>query len=133
MSEHDDGRSALSGDEQRLVTRIRQAYAPEPLSPARRVALDEALRARTARRPRARWLAPALAAAAALAAVVAWWPQAIESDPANPQITALEWAAELEWEESIFFPDAGESELGGSEGGALPAHYQAIESLWLDG
>lgn len=133
MSERDDGRIPLSRDEARFVERVRDAYAPEPLSPARRVAFDEALRVRTARSSRARWIAPALATAAALCGAVAWWPRTAELGATARQITTLEPAAALEWEESIFFPDAGELEFGGSPQGALPADYQAIASLWLDG
>ena len=56
----DEGAQMDHVDEQ-FVRRLAAHYAPKPLTPARRVALDEVLWARLQRQPRLTRLTPALA------------------------------------------------------------------------
>jgi hypothetical protein len=103
--------------------RVGEHYAPAPLSPARRAALDEALRQRIERSGPARRLAPALAAAA-LATLVWWsWPDAPEPELAS--------AASTRWEQDLFYAgDAASSTAVEAEG--LPEDYRAIAVAFLD-
>ena len=52
MTQPRDEWSQLDHVEEQFVRRLAAHYAPEPLTPARRVALDEALWARLQRQPR---------------------------------------------------------------------------------
>ena len=64
MTQPRDEGSQLDHAEEQFVRRLAAHYAPEPLTPARRVALDEALWARLQRQPRRTRLTPALATVA---------------------------------------------------------------------
>ena len=44
--------TGLSPEEERFVEQLREQYVPGPMTPARRAAFDESLRARTGRRER---------------------------------------------------------------------------------
>src|SRR5262245_35625467 len=74
MTQPRDEWPRLDHAEEQFVRRLAAHYAPKPLSPARRVALDEALWARLQRQPRLTRLTPALAtvAVAMLIACLSW-------------------------------------------------------------
>ena len=74
MTQPRDEWPQLDHVEEQFVRRLAAHYAPEPLTPARRVALDEALWARLQRQPRQTQRTPALAtvAVAMLLTCLSW-------------------------------------------------------------
>src|SRR4029434_11111275 len=64
MTQPRDEGPQLDHAEEQFVRRLAAHYTPKPLTPARRVALDEALWARLQRQPRQTRLTPALATVA---------------------------------------------------------------------
>lgn len=143
MTRARDQRPETTSDDARFVEVLRDAYAPEPLGPARRAALDAELRERIARRARC-WRVGGAAAAVAATAAMAWWllpvsptalpgsapaaaPQRAEATPApeSPAGGDVEaWELELLYGSDAAQPD-GEAEL--------PEEYLAIASVLLDG
>ncbi len=77
-TEQREKQQAAAGDgftaaDARLVERIRSAYRPRPLEPARRVALEDDLWRRIEQRRRRTAVLPGLVVATAAMAAVFWW------------------------------------------------------------
>jgi len=102
-----------------LVSRIAQSYRPCDPAPSARAAFRAGIDARIRRRALQRWAAGAATAAAALAFVLL-----LRGSPAPiaPIADPPDDAALL----AFALPDESEDE-------ALPADYQAIEDLFLEG
>jgi hypothetical protein len=106
-----------------FVRRIAEVYRPAEPAPAARVAFRAALDARIARRASARrWLAGAAAVACALGTV--WLRGAPPIVPTAPESATAE-AGAAEALLALAVP--------GSEPQVLPADYQAIDDLLLEG
>ncbi len=110
-------------DDERWLERVREVYRPEPLTPARRAALDRSLEERI-RRPRwsGAWRPAFGALAAGLAALALLLALPTSQTPERVY-------AEAAWEWEVFYPE----ELG--EAGvddALPGEYGVLASLFLD-
>jgi hypothetical protein len=131
MTRTPEDRPALGRDERELVERVRAGFTPPPLGPEARVAFDEALAARIARRrARLRWsLAGGLPAAAAAALALAWLVLG-DGTPAPAPATASRVFPAQAWEEEVLLLDASfESEEDDLR--SLPEEYLAIESAML--
>jgi hypothetical protein len=123
MSPHPDDRDLHAPEDEALVRRIADAYAPPQLGPARRAAFDAELELRLARdRWRlAPWISAAVVAGAAALLVITRMPAA----PQQP--LAAEDALDASADEEFVLALAGGSTDEFDD--ALPADYQAIASL----
>ena len=135
MTQPRDGRPQLDHVEEQFVRRLAAHYAPEPLTPARRVALDDALWARLQRQPRLTRLIPALApvAVAMLLTCLSWsglfMPPAHEGGPSvsTPAMSSTEpWEYELLYSREL----TGTAEH--DDGAILPDDYLVIAQVFLD-
>ena len=121
--------------EEQFVRRLAAHYAPKPLTPARRVALDEALWARLQRQPRLTRLTPALAtvAVAMLITCLSWsglfMPPVHDS---GPSVSTSAPSSTEPWEYELLYS----RELTGSaerdDGAILPDDYLGIAQVFLD-
>ena len=111
-----DGRE--SDRDAELVRRIAEHYRPPEPAPSARAAFRAGVDARIRRRALQRWAAGAVTAAAALALVLLRGLPA----PLAPTADTPDDAALL----ALALPDESEDE-------ALPADYQAIEDLFVEG
>ena len=113
---------ARSREEDRFIDEVRRIYEPVPLSPARRVALRNAIEGRLPRRSK-KWLfVPALASAAAVVAALVLISPAQAPTPAPV----------LAWEEDLFYSEGLllEASVDLSEE-SLPPEYEAISEYFL--
>ena len=125
----------LDHAEEQFVRRLAAHYAPEPLTPAKRVALDEALWARLQRQPRLTRLTPALAtvAVAMLIACLSWpglfMPPAHHGSP-SVSMSAPSSTEPLEYELLYSRELTGSAER--DDGAILPDDYLGIARVFLD-
>jgi hypothetical protein len=121
--------------EEQFVRRLADHYAPKPLTPARRVALDEALWTRLQRQPRLTWLTPALATVAG-AVLLTWlmW-SGLSLSPVHdgdPSVSMSAMSSTEPWEYELLYA----RELIGSaepdDGTILPDDYLVIARVFLD-
>lgn len=136
-------RTALDRDDARLVARLRDAFAPEPLSPARRAAFDAGLQERLERRRRRTVLWPALGATLATAAVAALLvvrgapeldptPIAVAPAPAPAPSAAPASAPNVVGRAAaLLYADAEVDDRDADDDG-LPDEYAAIAGAFLD-
>jgi hypothetical protein len=121
----------LTGDDARFVERMRGAYAPEPLSGARRTAFDARLREKL-ERPRWRGVWIPACAAAAVAALAVWNGLPATRVEAPPVVTAsVPTAAGTAWEQLLFESDLTRVQVG-DDSDELPPDYAAIELAFFD-
>jgi hypothetical protein len=121
--------------EEQFVRRLADHYAPKPLTPARRVALDEALWTRLQRQPRLTWLTPALATVAG-AVLLTWlmWSGLFLSPvhDGDPSVSMSAMSSTEPWEYELLYA----RELTGSaetdDGALLPDDYLVIARVFLD-
>ncbi len=138
MSSTKEDRTDLSRDEAEFVGRLAANFAPAPMSPSRRVAFDEALRARLGRRGRRAVLVPAFATVAIVAMVALlifsgrFEPVAMDGGM-EPGAVVAEASAAAQWEVELLYlreltppEERDDSEL-------LPDDYLAIASVFLSG
>ena len=135
MTQPRDEWPQLDHAEEQFVRRLAAHYTPEPLTPARRVALDEALWARLQRQPRLTRLTPALAtvAVAMLIAYLSWpglfMPPAHDSDP-SVSISAL--SSTEPWEYELLYSRELTGTAERDDGAILPDDYLVIARVFLD-
>src|SRR5919108_4580926 len=121
--------------EEQFVRRLAAHYAPKPLTPARRVALDEALWARLQRQPRLTRLTPALAtvAVAVLITCLSWsglfMPPAHHGGPST-SISAL--SSTEPWEYELLYARELSGPAEHDDGAILPDDYLGIARVFLD-
>ena len=130
-----DDWSQLDRAEEQFVRRLAAHYAPEPLLPARRVALDEALWARLQRQSRQTWLTPAVAtvAVAVLVMCLSWSSLFMPSLPQDgPYGSLAALSSTGPWEYELLYA----RELTGSaerdDGAILPDDYLGIARVFLE-
>jgi len=148
---HEPEQTPLDPRDARFVTRLRDAYDPGPLVPARRAAFDEALRQRLAGRARVPgWpvFAGGLAAAALAALVVLRAPEpapppapevAVRATPAAesaPRASAPESQAPrlpAAWARTLLLAEeSGADAVDTDPRENLPPSYAAVAGLFLD-
>lgn len=128
--------STLDRDDARLVARVRDAWAPEPLTPARRAAFDAGLQERLEHARRRHGLWPALGAGLVAALATLLLVRAQPSAPPAPAVVAATDAVAMEkrtaWAADLLYSggeDAGERD---ADDDGLPAEYAAIAGVFLD-
>src|SRR5215475_9315696 len=135
MTQPPDGWPQLDHVEEQFVRRLAAYYAPKPLTPARRVALDDALWARLQRQPRQTRLTPALAtvAVAMLITCLTWSSlfmpplHDLGSGVSTPAMSSTEpWEYELLYSREL----TGTAER--DDGAILPDDYLVIARVFLD-
>lgn len=138
MSSTKEDRTDLTREEAEFVGCLAANFAPAPMSPSRRVAFDEALRARLGRRGRRAVLVPAFATVAIVAVVALlifsgrFEPVAMDGG-VEPGAVVAEASAAAQWEVELLYlreltppEERDDSEL-------LPDDYLAIASVFLSG
>lgn len=125
MKERSKKDTSLRNRDERFVHALKEAYAPTPLSPARRAAVRQGVQERLERRGVLRFALPAMGTALAGALAVSLF--FAFSEPPAPRP-----ARSYAWEEELFF-SADPSERGvDSESVFLPDDYEAIAAYFLD-
>jgi hypothetical protein len=125
MKDKSKNETILRDQDERFVQALKEAYAPRPLSPARRAALWRGVQARLERRGVLRFALPAMGTALAGALAVSLF--LVLSGPPTPRP-----GRSYAWEEELFF-SADPSERGvDSESVFLPDDYEAIAAYFLD-
>jgi hypothetical protein len=121
--------------EEQFVRRLAAYYAPKPLTPARRVALDEALWTRLQGQSRQTRLIPALATIAT-AMLIVWltWsglflPSAPDGGPSGNM--SVMSSTEL-WEYELLYAPELTGSAEPDDGAILPDDYLVIARVFLD-
>jgi hypothetical protein len=121
--------------EEQFVRRLAAHYAPKPLTPARRVALDEALWTRLQRQPRLTWLTPALATIA-VAMLVTWltWSGLflLPAHDGGPSVSRLAMSSTEPWEYALLYTREITGTDEPDDGAILPDDYRVIARVFLD-
>ena len=136
MTKPSDERPQLDRTDEQFVARLAAHYLPTPMSPARRIAWEEALWARLQRPPWRVWLAPALTTVAA-AVVVGWLslPRLFMSMPGGggaPHIGAVGTPSLAQWEYELIYPHELTGAPERDESALLPDDYRMIAEAFLD-
>ena len=135
MTQPRDEWSQLDHAEEQFVRRLAAHYAPQPLTPARRVALDDALWARLQRQPRQTRLTPALApvAVAMLLTCLSW--SGLFIPPAHdggPRISISAMSSTEPWEYELLYSRELTGTAEPDDGAILPDDYLVIARVFLD-
>jgi hypothetical protein len=135
MTQPRDEWSQLDHVEEQFVRRLAAHYAPKPLTPARRVALDEALWARLQRQPRQTRLTPALAtvAVAMLITCLSW--SSLFMPPAHdggPSVSISAMSNTEPWEYELLYSRELTGTAERDDGAILPDDYLGIARVFLD-
>ena len=135
MTQPRDAWPQLDHAEEQFVRRLAAHYTPKPLTPARRVALDEALWARLHRRPRQTRLTPALAtvAVAMLITCLSW--SGLFMPPVHdggPSISMSAMSSTEPWEYELLYARELTDTAERDDGAMLPDDYLGIARMFLD-
>ncbi len=135
MTQPWDERPQLDHTEEQFVRRLAAHYAPKPLTPARRVALDVALWARLRRHARRTLLAPALvtAAVAVLVACLTWsglFTSLLRQGGPSLSVRALPSTGQ--WEYELLYPRELTGAVERDDRAMLPDDYRVIAQVFLD-
>jgi hypothetical protein len=135
MTQPRDEGPQLDHAEEQFVRRLAAHYTPKPLTPARRVALDEALWARLQRQPRQTRLTPALAtvAMAMLITCLSW--SGLFMPPAHdggPGVSTSALSSTEPWEYELLYPREFTGTAERDDGAILPDDYLGIARVFLD-
>jgi hypothetical protein len=135
MTQPRDEWPQLDHTEEQFVRRLAAHYAPQPLTPARRVALDEALWARLQRQPRQMRLTPALAtvAVAMLITCLSW--SGLFMPPAHdggPSVSISAPSSTEPWEYELLYSRELTGTTERDDGAILPDDYLGIAQVFLD-
>ena len=135
MTQPRDEWPQLDHAEEQFVRRLAAHYAPKPLTPTRRVALDEALWARLQRQPRLLRLTPALAsvAVAMLITCLSW--SGLFTPPAHdggPSVSIVALSSPEPWEYELLYARELTGTAEHDDGAILPDDYLSIAQVFLD-
>ena len=135
MTQPRDEWPQLEHAEEQFVRRLAAHYAPKPLTPARRVVLDEALWARLQRQPRQPRLTPALAtvAMAMLITCLSW--SGLFMPPAHdggPSVSISAPSSTEPWEYELLYSRELTGTTERDDGAILPDDYLGIAQVFLD-
>src|SRR5262245_5865593 len=125
----------LDHAEEQFVRRLAAYYAPKPLTPARRVALNEALWARLQQQPRQTRLTPAVAtvAVAMLITCLSW--SGLFMPPAHddgPSVSISATSSTEPWEYELLYSRELTGTTERDDGAILPDDYLGIARVFLD-
>jgi hypothetical protein len=135
MTQPRDAWPQLDHAEEQFVRRLAAHYAPEPLTPARRVALDAALWARLQRPPRQAWLTPAIAtvAVAILIMCLSWSSLFRSSAPHDgPYVSMATLSSTEPWEYELLYARELTGTAERDDGAILPDDYLVISHVFLE-
>lgn len=135
MTQPRDAWPQLDHAEEQFVKRLAAHYAPEPLTPARRVALDAALWKRLQRPPRQPWLTPAVAtvAAALLLMCLSWSSLFRLPAPHNgPSGSMATVSSTGPWEYELLYARELTASTERDDGAMLPDDYLVISHVFLE-
>ena len=135
MTQPRDEWPQLDHAEEQFVKRLAAQYAPQPLTPTRRVALDEALWARLQRQPRPARLTPALAtvAVAMLITCLTWSGLFMPPAPdGGPGVNMSALSSTEPWEYDLLYARELTSTAERDDGAILPDDYLVIARMFLD-
>jgi len=135
MTQPWDERPQLDHTEEQFVRRLAAHYAPKPLTPARRVALDVALWARLRRHSRRTRLAPALVTAAVAVLVACLtWSGLFTSLPrkGGPSLSVRALPSTGQWEYELLYPRELTGVVERDDRAMLPDDYRVIAQVFLD-
>jgi len=135
MTRRRDEQSQRDSEAEQFIARLVAHYTPTPLTPTRRVVLDEALWARL-QRPRRTKLMPALATVA-VGIVVAWLSFPGLFTPVlrrgEPHVSVVETPNSVQWEYEIISPHEFTGAAERDDSPILPDDYRVIAQVFLDG
>jgi hypothetical protein len=138
---NDSERPVLEREDARLVARVRDAWAPAPMTSVQRAAFDARLQERVERAQRRVGLWPALGAglaAAALAALAALLFVRGANGPDTPPVVvattapATAQAATSAWAADLLYAETEDDDERALDDDGLPAEYAAIAGMLLD-
>jgi hypothetical protein len=135
MTQPRDEWPQLDHAEEQFVRRLAVHYAPKPLTPARRVALDAALWARLQRPPRQTRFTPALAtvAVAVLITCLSW--SSLFMPPVHdggPGVNMSAMSSTEPWEYDLLYARELTDIAERDDGAILPDDYLSIAQVFLD-
>jgi hypothetical protein len=135
MTQPRDAWPELDQAKEQFVRRLAAHYAPEPLTPARRVALDAALWTRLQRQPRLTWLTPVLATVAGVVLItwLAW--SDLFLPPAHdggPSVSMSAMSGTEPWEYELLYAPELTGTAAPDDGAILPDDYLLIARVFLD-
>ena len=137
MKKQSEDSAPLSADEAAFVERLAEHYAPPPLDPIRRAALDAELEERLEAPRAGSFLQPVLASVVVgLALGFVWLLGALEpatSDRTKLRTAAAERSAADAWERELLDLQSFDDGEAAADFDALPDDYAAIAGLFLDG
>lgn len=127
-------RPELTPGDARLVSRVRDSFGPEPLTPARRAAFDAGLQERLERARRGYGLWPALGAGLAAASLATLLLVRAQDPPpaAPPAVAQPALVADEAWAADLLYSDADDPDELTANDDDLPAEYAAIAGVFLD-
>ena len=135
MTQPWDERPQLDHAEEQFVRRLAAHYAPTPMTPAKRVALDEALWARLRRQARRALLAPVLVTAA-VAVVIACltWSGLFTPLPRErgQSVSVRVMSSTGQWEYELLYPRELTGAAERDDTAMLPDDYLVIARVFLD-
>jgi hypothetical protein len=135
MTQPRDEWPQLDHTEEQFVRRLAAHYAPQPLTPARRVALNAALWARLQRPPRQTRLTPALATAAVAMLITCLSWSGLFMPPAHdggPSVSISAPSSTEPWEYELLYSRELTGTTERDDGAILPDDYLGIAQVFLD-
>jgi hypothetical protein len=135
MTQPRDEWPQLDHTEEQFVRRLAAHYAPQPLTPARRVALNAALWARLQRPPRQTRLTPALATAAVAMLITCLSWSGLFMPPAHdggPSVSISAPSSTEPWEYELLYSRELTGTAEPDDGVILPDDYLVIARVFLD-
>jgi hypothetical protein len=135
MTQPRDEWSQLDRIEEQFVKRLAAHYAPKPLTPARRVALDDAIWSRLQRQPRLMRLTPALApvAVAMLITCLSWSGLfRLPAHQGDPSVNITAMSSTEPWEYELLYSRELTDTAEPDDGLILPDDYLVIDRVFLD-
>jgi hypothetical protein len=134
MTKQRDEQPQRDSDTEQFIARLAAHYTPTPLTPSRRVVLDEALWARL-QRPRRTRLVPALATVTA-GILVAWLTLPGLFTPAprggDPRGSVVEAPRNVQWASELIYPRELTGATERDDSPLLPDEYRVIAQVFMD-